>query len=48
MSMPCANLVYPIGNDIAQATSIIQRLLRDVYHIQDSDGLDFTFEDRTR
>ncbi len=39
-----AVLHYPIGNDVAQATFIIQRLLREVYHIQDTDALEFTFE----
>jgi hypothetical protein len=39
------DLHYPIGNDIAPATLTIQRLLREVYHIRDTDGLDFTFEE---
>lgn len=38
-------LQYPIGIDIAQATLIVQRLLREVYHVQEADGLDFTFEE---
>ena len=39
------DLQYPIGNEIAPATLIIQRLLREVYHIQDSDGLEFVFKE---
>jgi len=38
------DLEYPIGNEIAQANSIIQRFLREIDHIQDTDGLDFLFE----
>jgi hypothetical protein len=37
-------LHYPIGNDIGQATRTIQRLLREVYQVQEADGLHFTFE----
>ena len=39
------DLHYPIGNDVGQATQIIQRLLREVYHVQETEGLNFTFEE---
>ncbi|HLK58170.1 MAG TPA: hypothetical protein VKU00_16505 [Chthonomonadaceae bacterium] len=38
------DLHYPIGNDVGRATMIIQRLLREVYGVQEADGLHFTFE----
>lgn len=39
------SLIYPISNDIVEATRIIQRLLREVYHVRDEEGLNFTFEE---
>jgi len=38
-------LEYPLGNEVSQTTRIIQRLLKEVYHVQEADGLDFTFEE---
>jgi hypothetical protein len=36
------HLHYVISNDVDQATLIIQRLLREVYHVEEADGLNFT------
>ncbi len=38
------DLQYPIGNEVGRTTMIIQRLLREVYNVQETDGLYFTFE----
>jgi tetratricopeptide (TPR) repeat protein len=38
-------LRYPIGNQAKQATAIIQRLLREVYEVQETDELGFLFLD---
>jgi hypothetical protein len=39
-----SDLHYPIGNEIGEATRTIQRLLREVYYVQEADGLYFTYE----
>lgn len=38
-------LHYLIGNNVDQATYIIQRFLREVDHVEEADGLSFSFEE---
>ena len=39
------HLRYPINNCVDEATELVQRLLREVYHVQEADGLSFLFMD---